>query len=122
MAEQKTKLEQLQEAVLTIQLQREQMEFEKLQREEAEFARRQHEAKQARLIGSEALLKQAEKDKITQQQCPHIKPNAQSAIGGQWDHHGKYHWICAYCAKEWQDNDLPLHLRIDMNKVGGPQR
>ena len=111
----KSRTEQLQESILA-------MQFAKLKREEDELERRDNEQKNARLIGISALNQERANELEKQRQCPHIKPNAQPAIGGQWDHQGTFHWTCAYCAKEWTNNELPVHLRIDMSRVGGPNR
>jgi len=51
--------------------------------------------------------------------CPHMKPNFRPATGGQKDHKGKFHFICQYCGKEFGD-ELPYHLRIPSEMVGGP--
>lgn len=107
------KAEELQEQILRLQL-------AKLQREEDVRHQEEQIAVSARRIGAEALQHQREEELIRQTACKHFKPNSTPAIGGQWDHRGHVHWICAYCAKEWTDNELPLELRIDMSRVGGP--
>ena len=115
MAQEKSKIEQLQEAMLTLQ-------YQKLAREEADLEQKQQEQQAARLIGINALNQERQMELERQSVCPHLKPNAQPAIGGQWDHQGHYHWTCLYCAKEWMDLELPVHLRIDSGRVGGPSR
>lgn len=115
-------LQKLQEAVLMVQLERERLQLADLQRQKASLQAQEDLDRASREIGASAVKRQMAQTKDTQDHCPHIKPNAQPAIAGQWDHHGTYHWICAYCSKEWKDNDLPIHLRIDMSKVGGPGR
>jgi len=117
-----TKAEKLQEALLALQyenalLENEQAKRHKTAREEQEMLNHN-----ARKLGATVLDQQRKMELDKQNACPHLKPNAQPAIAGQWDHSGTYHWICAYCSKEWTGGELPLHLRIDMEKVGGPQR
>lgn len=68
----------------------------------------------------DALLKEHAQQEALRSQCPHLKPNYQPNIGGQRDHSGHYHWICSYCMREWTDTELPVHLRVSMERVGGP--
>lgn len=56
-----------------------------------------------------------------QAQCPHMKPNFRPATGGQKDHRGVEHFLCQYCQKEYTGGELPYHLRIPAEMVGGPQ-
>lgn len=66
-------------------------------------------------------LEQARKlQEMNQQLCPHQKPNGQPAIAGQRDHQHEYIFICAYCAKTFSGRNLPPHLRIPAERVGGP--
>lgn len=67
-----------------------------------------------------AIRKTEEQKASIQEQCPHMKPNFRPATGGQKDHSGKVHMICQYCQKEFGDN-LPYHLRLPSEMVGGPQ-
>ncbi len=93
---------------------------ERVERKQARDAARQSAAN-ARQQGMESIKKQAAAKADAQSNCPHMKPmNAGSAIAGQHDHKGIYHWICQYCHKEWEGSQLPPHLRIDMALVGGP--
>lgn len=110
----KTAAEKLQEQILTLQL-------AKLQREESQREADEQLAKNARLIGVTAMLQERENELAAQNQCPHLKPNGQSALGGQRDHRNHYHFICGLCAKEWKDSEVPLFLRIDMSRIGGPE-
>lgn len=108
-----SKMADFQEQLLRLQL-------IKLQREEKERAEAEELARNARMIGMSALIQERENELQHQQACPHLKPNGQSAIAGQRDHRNHYHWICQYCAKEWYDQEVPLHLRVDLARVGGP--
>jgi hypothetical protein len=94
---------------------------EKFAKEKAE---QDKETAQVRAF-KEAQLAAVEKtiqDKLNlQRQCPHLKPNHKSAVGGQKDHSGHYHFICQYCQKEWVDGELPYQLQIPGDTVGGPQ-
>lgn len=96
------------------------LEIAKLQREELGRLEQEEMARKGREIGSQALLKQWEQEKLVRSQCPHLKQNGQSALAGQRDHHNHYHFICAFCAEEWTDNEVPLHLRIPLERIGGP--
>lgn len=61
-----------------------------------------------------------ENETALKEACPHMKPNFQPAVGGQRDHKGNYHFVCQYCNKEFHNN-LPYHLQISGERVGGPQ-
>lgn len=78
-------------------------------------------AKEARRQGAINTAQKAEREALIQQACPHLKPNFTPAIGGQRDSKGTSHWICAYCSKTWINNELPVHLRIPSDRVGGPE-
>ncbi len=87
-------------------------------RAEKEEARRLSEvARQATLEG---IKLEQEKKVALQDACPHMKPNYTPAVGGQKDHKGNYHFVCQYCNKEF-GNNLPYHLQIPAERVGGPQ-
>ena len=94
------------------------LKMEKELQAEKEDAERQEALKLAQLENIKQMQRIQEE---TQRQCPHMKPNFRPAIGGQRDSHGHYHWICQYCCKQWIDNELPVHLRIPQEQVGGPQ-
>jgi hypothetical protein len=91
-----------------------------LKEEEAEEARvaQQKRLREQQLESIRAQMLQRD---AMQAACPHMKPNFTSAIGGQRDHNNDYHWLCQYCAKEWLNDELPVHLRIPQDRVGGPQ-
>lgn len=75
----------------------------------------------ARKQGAFDMQAKREREEAIQGHCPHMKPNFTPAISGQRDHLHHYHWICAYCAKEWTDGALPAHLRVPMDIIGGPE-
>ncbi len=76
--------------------------------------------KNARLAGIKSQVLRREAELAKQSQCPHKKPYGESALAGQRMHSHKYVYICQYCSKEFYDNDVPLDLRIDSERVGGP--
>lgn len=92
----------------------------KLEREMNEEDEVKRQAEKARLASVQAAKFAAEQRTMAQAQCPHMKPNFTPATGGQKDHKGNYHYICQYCGKEY-GNELPAHLRISSDMVGGPQ-
>ncbi len=60
--------------------------------------------------------------KNEQDNCIHRKPapSHEPSIGGQRDHRQQTHFICLYCHQEWLGNELPNHLRIPAERIGGP--
>ena len=95
--------------------------LKKYQKEIALEEEREAQQLAARKQNAMAMESRRQQEFATQSQCPHMKPNFQSAVGGQRDHQGNHLFICAYCAKEWRNNELPAHLRIPADRVGGPQ-
>lgn len=93
------------------------LKMEKELQAEKDEAERQQNLRLAQLENIRQMLKIQEE---TQAQCPHVKPNYRPAIGGQRDGRGNYQWICQYCCKQWVNNELPIHLRIPHEMVGGP--
>src|SRR5262245_19036764 len=87
-----------------------------LEQEKTEAANKQA-LREAQIAGVKQML---ESRALGQAQCPHMKPNFRPAMAGQKDHRGNAHFICQYCQKEY-GNDLPMHLRIPADQVGGPQ-
>lgn len=55
-----------------------------------------------------------------QSECPHVKPNGYPAIGGIRDSKNNSHYICLRCQKMWVNEGLPMHLRQNLNPIGGP--
>ena len=55
-----------------------------------------------------------------QASCPHQKPFGGPSIAAQRDHQQNVIWICLYCGKTWLNNDIPPHLRIPGEEIGGP--
>lgn len=71
--------------------------------------------------GAREMQKRRDAELMKQEQCPHIKPNRATAIGGQRDHSGNAHYICQICSKEWVGAELPNWLAPDPLTIGGPQ-
>lgn len=93
----------------------------KIQRDEVEEEERREMALKVRKHGAQQMQILRDRELNTQKNCPHMKPgNAGSAIGGQRDHQGNYLWICQFCSKQWKNDELPIGLRIPMERVGGP--
>lgn len=92
----------------------------KLSNEYDEEQKKKNLEEAARLANLENIKRSREAEMSKQDACPHMKPNFQPALGGQKDHSGNYHFICQYCNKEF-GNNVPFHLRISADKVGGPQ-
>lgn len=68
-------------------------------------------------------MEAARKEEVERQDlCPHKKPNGETALAGQWDENKNVILICQYCANVWTDGKkIPFDLRIDMNRLGGPE-
>lgn len=86
---------------------------------EQEEAERIHKEQQRQ--GAHEMQKKRDREIAKQNSCPHIKPNRATAVGGQRDHSGNYHYICQLCSKEWgKDLELPNWLVPDPIVIGGP--
>ena len=67
-----------------------------------------------------AIQEEMEKREYEQSECPHVKPNGYPAVGGIRDSHNNTHYICLRCQKMWVNDQLPMHLRQNLNPIGGP--
>lgn len=67
-----------------------------------------------------AIQDEIEKREFEQSECPHVKPNGYPAIGGIRDSYNNTHYICLRCQKVWVNENLPMHLRQNLNPIGGP--
>jgi hypothetical protein len=113
------------EVDLEKQLVLEQLAFQKLQRrrlekQDAEEQEQEAMKLRARLEAARNLEKARKDQEAIQSVCPHLKPNGQPSIAGQRDHQRNHIFICAYCQKLFDQHTLPPHLRIDSQRVGGP--
>lgn len=97
-----------------------QMLLSHLQEQKAEKDEERRARMEAKRQGAIAMENRRKAELAVQEQCSHMKPWGGSAIAGQRDHQGTFHWICQYCAKEWKNNELPVTLRIPLDRVGGP--
>lgn len=114
-------LEQLQRALLLAQLRSANLVNAREEREEGKRSEAERVTKAARDNNIAEIRKNIERKTAERDGCPHQKPNNRgSAIAGTRDHQGHYHFLCQYCQKEWTDNALPPHLRIDSDFIGGP--
>lgn len=103
-----------------VRRQKEALELEELKERRAEIKEQRRIALAARKQNAEQLEKARQNQEAIQSLCPHQKPNGQPAIAGQRDHQHHYIFICAYCAKVFNEYNLPPHLRIPAERVGGP--
>jgi hypothetical protein len=94
--------------------------LEKARRERQEEAEREAARLRAKAEGARAREAAAQQERAQQATCPHMKPWGGPAIAGQRDHQHHVHFICLYCGKQWVDAELPAHLRIPSDEVGGP--
>jgi hypothetical protein len=97
------------------------LQFQELteQREEKQGAK--DARNNARIIIAKSQEAARKRQEQIQDVCPHKKPNGQPSIAGQRDHQHNYIFICAYCAKVFNQHTLPAHLRIPNEYVGGPE-
>jgi hypothetical protein len=94
----------------------------KLQRQLAQEDEAEDTNRKAREAGARTMQMKRDQETAKQNACPHLKPNFQSALAGQRTHQHNYVFICQYCACEFDGNDLMTrpHLRIPMDRIGGP--
>ena len=96
-----------------------------LQLAELEHALEERQAKAeqekaSRKAGIDSMIKTREFELAKQSQCNHKKPFGESNLAGQRLHSNSYLYICQMCSKEFHDGEVPLDLRIDAGRVGGP--
>jgi rubrerythrin len=94
--------------------------LERLRAEKAKQEAEQERARQARLAGARAQEEAAARERAMQASCNHTKPFGGPAIAAQRDHQHNTHWICLYCGKTWLNAEIPPHLRIPSEEIGGP--
>lgn len=91
---------------------------------EADKAKKDEETRialEARKAGALAMQNRRDSELAFQQNCPHMKPWGGPSIGGQRDHQGNYRFICLFCSKMWVNDELPPHLKISLDRIGGPE-
>lgn len=74
----------------------------------------------SRKQGAIAQEQRRQVELATQSNCHHLKPNGASAIAGQRGHNHVPIYICQYCSKVWNGNELPGHLTVPPERIGGP--
>ena len=83
-----------------------------------DFQAKDEEAKsqiaRLRAIEDEIAERQRQQD-----ECSHRKEDGKPAIGGQRGHDNIPIWVCLNCNKLFIGNELPVHLRIRSDMVGG---
>ena len=94
--------------------------LERLRKEREAEEQRLEQQRRARESGARAREEAARAERAVQDSCPHMKPWGGPSIAGQRDHQHNVHFICLYCGKTWVNNELPAHLRIPSEEVGGP--
>lgn len=105
--------EDLEKAILSLQLER--MLEEEAKRQEN--IRRQMEIRRMSL----EALRQAEAQRLAfQEACEHLKQNGESALAGQRDGMGRVILLCQICGKIMDNPTVPPHLRIPAEAIGGP--
>lgn len=98
-----------------------QLQVERMLREEEaklENARRMAEIRRMSLN----QLREAEQQRLQfQANCHHLKQNGESALAGQRVHTGNTVLTCQICGKIFRDNEVPPHLRVPADAIGGPE-
>ena len=97
------------------------LQLKELQEKRDKEAEEKDIRRKAQLANIQSVKDAMRQTTANQDSCAHKKPSGASAIAGQRMHSHKYLWLCQYCGKQWTGNDLPTHLRIDSELVGGPQ-
>ncbi len=94
------------------------LKLEKQLAEEAE-AERQQEA--SRKSGIDAVWSKIKNEKLTQDNCAHLKENGHTHLAGQKDHSGIINLVCQRCQKPFKGNQIPHHLFPSREgAIGGP--
>src|SRR5690349_17336158 len=111
-------LAELQRQLVEKQLVREELETAELSERRTAKQEQDRIQMEVRKAGALSMQRAREQEEAVQRTCPHMKPNMQSALGGQRDHQGKLHLICAYCAKEFDGSTVPQHLKVPSSVIG----
>lgn len=93
----------------------------RLMKQDAEETEALRVAKEGQRQNAQAMELNRKNQEQLQAGCPHLKPNGMPNIAAQRDHSNNYNYICQRCFKPWQNNELPGHLAIDPQFIGGPQ-
>ena len=96
------------------------LQLQELEEKAKERAEKIEQEKSSRQAGIASMVKQREFELAKQSQCNHKKPFGESNLAGQRLHSNTYLYICQMCSKEFHDSEVPLDLRIDAGRVGGP--
>lgn len=94
---------------------------EQLTEAKQERAETRRVAIEAQKQNAQAMVRQRNAVEALQSQCHHLKPNGRPNTVCQRDHSNNYHYLCQTCSKPWVNGELPAHLAIDPNFIGGPQ-
>jgi hypothetical protein len=92
----------------------------KLQREEDELTQRANEQKAQQKQGAMAMDMRRKQQEAAQANCSHMKPWGGPALAGQRNHQHQVMLICQFCGKLFNGLDIPAHLRIPAERIGGP--
>lgn len=100
------------------------LKYLELQEKEEAFALKQ-EKKRIELAHRKANALNEENKRrnmeAAQRGCDHRKKNGETYLAGQRDHAGHLHLICQGCMKHFFGPEVPMHLRPDPDRVGGPE-
>jgi hypothetical protein len=92
----------------------------KMLREEAQLEQVESERKAQQEQGAKAMEQRRKAQKNAQEQCSHLKPWGGSALAGQRTHQHNTLMICQFCGKLFDGIEVPPHLRIPAERIGGP--
>lgn len=91
-------------------------ELQALREDEEAQDERAREEEQRLLAIEEDIRRTAER----QASCTHLKSNYKTAVHGIRDSRGNSLYLCLNCQKQWKNNELPMHLRVELPDLGGP--
>lgn len=84
--------------------------------EQQEFLRRKaHEE------GAKSMEQRRKQEEAKQAQCSHmLELNGGPAVACQRDHNQNFIFLCQMCQKIWMNGEIPINLRIPVDRIGGP--
>lgn len=114
-----TELESMSEEAIDLELKKRQLRKER-EKDSLEDEIRNQQLRH-RKMNALNMDNQRKKMEALQRGCSHLKKNGESYLAGQRDHHGVLHLICQGCMKHFLGHEVPIHIRPDADKIGGPE-
>lgn len=109
------------QAKSSAQLQLEELQAKKLKKEMDQQEENEENRRKAHAEGARSMEQRRLNELAKQAACNHmLELQGGPAIVCQRNHNRDYMFMCQLCQKEWLNGEVPPHLRIPMDRIGGP--